>query len=112
MMRIGLKPAMPDGGYLQPVPLKKGIVSEKLDHDPRRRNSYGQEFIASPYMPQAESSVSAPLVFVGYGISAPEMQYDDYKGIDVKGKIVVFFNAARKFSIESKSLFYHKPCQI
>lgn len=112
MMRIGLKPAMPDGGYLQPVPLKKGIVSEKLTTMTLGEETltYGQEFIASPYMPQAESSVSAPLVFVGYGISAPEMQYDDYKGIDVKGKIVVFFNAApESFPSNQRAYFTTNP---
>jgi Zn-dependent M28 family amino/carboxypeptidase len=112
MMRIGLKPAMPDGGYLQPVPLKKGIVSEKLTAMTLGEETltYGQEFIASPYMPQAESSVSAPLVFVGYGISAPEMQYDDYKGIDVKGKIVVFFNAApESFPSNQRAYFTTNP---
>ncbi|MDI9879631.1 M28 family metallopeptidase [Flectobacillus longus] len=112
MMRIGLKPAMPDGGYIQPVPLKKGIVSEKLTAMTLGEETltYGQEFIASPYMPQAESSVSAPLVFVGYGISAPEMQYDDYKGIDVKGKIVVFFNAApESFPSNQRAYFTTNP---
>ncbi|WP_205690937.1 M28 family metallopeptidase [Cellulophaga sp. BC115SP] len=112
MMRIGLKPAMPDGGYLQPVPLKKGIVSEKLTTMKLGEETltYGQEFIASPYMPQSESSVSAPLVFVGYGISAPEMQYDDYKGIDVKGKIVVFFNAApESFPSNQRAYFTTNP---
>lgn len=112
MMRIGLKPAMPDGGYLQPVPLKKGIVSEKLTTMTLGEETltYGQEFIASPYMPQSESSVSAPLVFVGYGISAPEMQYDDYKGIDVKGKIVVFFNAApESFPSNQRAYFTTNP---
>ncbi|WP_229363036.1 M28 family metallopeptidase [Flectobacillus sp. BAB-3569] len=112
MMRIGLKPAMPDGGYLQPVPLKKGIVSEKLTAMTLGEETltYGQEFIASPYMPQEESSVSAPLVFVGYGISAPEMQYDDYKGIDVKGKIVVFFNAApESFPSNQRAYFTTNP---
>lgn len=112
MMRIGLKPAMPDGGYIQPVPLKKGIVSEKLTAMTLGEETltYGQEFIASPYMPQSESSVSAPLVFVGYGISAPEMQYDDYKGIDVKGKIVVFFNAApESFPSNQRAYFTTNP---
>ncbi|MDI9862987.1 M28 family metallopeptidase [Flectobacillus sp. DC10W] len=108
MMRIGLKPAMPDGGYIQPVPLKKGIVSEKLTAMTLGEETltYGQEFIASPYMPQSESSVSAPLVFVGYGISAPEMQYDDYKGIDVKGKIVVFFNAAPESFLSNQRAYF------
>jgi hypothetical protein len=91
---------------------EKRIVSEKLTAMTLGEETltYGQEFIASPYMPQAESSVSAPLVFVGYGISAPEMQYDDYKGIDVKGKIVVFFNAApESFPSNQRAYFTTNP---
>ena len=45
-------------------------------------------------MTREQSEVAAPLVFVGFGISAPELGYDDYKGIDVKGKIVVLFDQA------------------
>ena len=45
------------------------------------------EFV--PYGFTGSGQVEAPLVFVGYGISAPELRYDDYQGIDVKGKIVL-----------------------
>ncbi|MFY7827016.1 MAG: M28 family metallopeptidase [Flectobacillus sp.] len=112
MIRMGLKPAMPNGLYKQEVPLKKGIVSEKLSSMSLDDESlsYGQEFIVSPYMSQAESTVSAPLVFVGYGISAPEMQYDDYKDIEVKGKIVVMFNAApESFPSNQRAYFTTNP---
>jgi Zn-dependent M28 family amino/carboxypeptidase len=40
-------------------------------------------------IPKAEFSFDAPLVFVGYGITAPDEQWDDYKGTDVRGKVVV-----------------------
>jgi Zn-dependent M28 family amino/carboxypeptidase len=42
-------------------------------------------------MQQAENTVNAEAVFVGHGIVAPEFQWDDYKGVDVKGKVVVLF---------------------
>ena len=45
-------------------------------------------------MAREQSEVAAPLVFAGFGISAPELGYDDYKGIDAKGKIVVLFDQA------------------
>jgi hypothetical protein len=44
-----------------------------------------------PLSASADGEVVAPLVFAGYGIRAPEFKYDDYAGIDVKGKIVVVF---------------------
>lgn len=47
------------------------------------------EFDYLPISLSAEREVAAPVVFVGYGISAPEHSYDDYKGIDTKGKIVL-----------------------
>src|SRR5438094_10313983 len=39
-----------------------------------------------------EATFAGPVVFAGYGISAPELGYDDYAGIDVKGKVVLIFN--------------------
>ncbi len=47
-----------------------------------------------PFGFSSNDSVSAPIVFVGYGISAPDKSYDDYEGIDVKGKIVLMFRFA------------------
>jgi Zn-dependent M28 family amino/carboxypeptidase len=91
----GLQPGNPDGSWTQSVPLvgltpefsgplvvKKGraAASFKL-HD---------EFV--PFSEQVTSDVAlddSPLVFVGYGVQAPEFQWDDYKGLDVKGKTLV-----------------------
>ena len=56
--------------------------------------SYGNEFVFTAYMAGEQSEVAAPLVFAGFGISAPELGYDDYKGIDARGKIVVLFDQA------------------
>ena len=41
---------------------------------------------------RADIDVTAPVVFAGYGITAPELHYDDYRGIDVHGKIVLLFD--------------------
>ncbi|HLL95814.1 MAG TPA: M28 family metallopeptidase, partial [Spirosoma sp.] len=51
-------------------------------------------FILSPNFGLPISEISAPVVFVGFGVSAPELGYDDYAGIDVRGKIVACFNGA------------------
>jgi hypothetical protein len=52
-------------------------------------------------------SINAPVVFAGFGITAPELNYDDYAGIDAKGKIVVVFNGEPQDEDE-KSIFNGK----
>ncbi len=94
----GLKPAGDDGGYLQKVPL----VSYKLDGSGAMSIERGKaapvaleagkDFIAGANPEKPEYSVTAPVVFVGYGIVG--LGRDDYKGVDVKGKIVAFFGGA------------------
>ena len=98
-MALGLKPAI-NGNYLQKVPLRKGIVKEKsssfslLINGKEEVLDYNKHVIFSPNFINESSEIEAPLVFVGFGVHAPELQYDDYQGIDVKGKIVVMLNAA------------------
>ena len=52
---------------------------------------------------RAESSIDAPVVFVGGGVTAPEQGYDDYKGMDVKGKIVALVFEAPNFESSLKA---------
>ena len=47
-----------------------------------------------PIAAKAETSLDAPVVFVGYGIVAPDYKRDDYAGVDVKGKIVAYVGGA------------------
>jgi Zn-dependent M28 family amino/carboxypeptidase len=47
------------------------------------------QYVAYDQTQQAQSDIDAPIVFVGYGISAPEFNWDDYKGVDVKGKVLL-----------------------
>ncbi|OAN65424.1 M28 family metallopeptidase [Sphingomonas sp. TDK1] len=94
----GLKPAGDDGGYLQKVPL----ISYKLDGAGamsigRAKAATvaleaGKDFIVGANPEKPEFSVTAPVVFVGYGIVG--LGRDDYKGVDTKGKIVAFFGGA------------------
>ena len=96
---LGLQPPGQDNQYVQRVVLKKGVVDKNsstfvLRNINAKEWSYGNEFVFTPYMTREQSEVAAPLVFVGFGISAPELGYDDYKGIDAKGKIVVLFDQA------------------
>lgn len=86
---FGLKPGGPGGSWTQEVPIV-GIRSEvefRLDEEKLGRP---QDFVA--WSGVSDPTVEVPatdLVFVGYGVSAPEFGWDDYKGIDVRGKTVV-----------------------
>jgi Zn-dependent M28 family amino/carboxypeptidase len=96
MKAMGLLPGAAGGSYVQPVLLKKGKVSTTgssltIGSDPL---VYGQDYLLHPNFYRPLSDVTAPLVFAGYGVYAPELHYDDYGNTDVKGCIVVFLDAA------------------
>jgi len=98
----GLRPGGDEGGYLQRVPLvgykladKGNFVWAPAKGTPQTLVS-GEDFVAAPNAAKAETSINAPIVFVGYGIVAPDYRRDDYKGVDVKGKIVAFIGGAPK----------------
>jgi hypothetical protein len=79
---------------LQPVPLIEFTTDRNLTSLSITRDNHRQVFHApdaTANFPD-EISVTAAVVFAGYGITAPELNYDDYAGIDVKGKIVLVFN--------------------
>ncbi len=98
---LGFKPMGQSGTFRQKVPLRRAQVREAgstmaitRDGTPEQKLIYGKNFVFSPQFSQEISTVSAPVVFVGFGVSAPELGYDDYANIDVKGKIVACFNGA------------------
>jgi len=69
----------PGGACVLQIPVKDGVVKKSY--------KYEDEFI--PGGTSGAGEVTAEVVYVGYGITAPELGYDDYKGVDVKGKIVL-----------------------
>jgi Zn-dependent M28 family amino/carboxypeptidase len=91
----GLKPAGEHGTYFQKVPMV-GITPEAattlafVSSDGKTTSLKPlDQYVAYDQTQQAQSEVDAPIVFVGYGISAPEYNWDDYKGVDVKGKVLL-----------------------
>ncbi|HEX3620363.1 MAG TPA: M28 family peptidase [Candidatus Udaeobacter sp.] len=91
--KIGLKPGNPDGTYTQEVPLA-GIKSEPRMSftigDKTIDLKYPDDFVASSARLQPEIKVEkSDVVFVGYGIVAPEYGWDDYKDVDVRGKTLL-----------------------
>jgi len=91
--QIGLKPGNPDGSYVQEVPLA-GIKSEPRMSftvgDQTTELKYPDDFVASSARLQPEIKVNnSDVVFVGYGIIAPEYGWDDYKDANVRGKTIL-----------------------
>jgi len=91
--KIGLKPGNPDGTYTQEVPLA-GIKGEpKMSFavgDKITELKYPDDFVASSARLGPEIRVdNSDVVFVGYGIVAPEYGWDDYKNVDVRGKTLL-----------------------
>jgi len=91
--QTGLKPGNPDGTYIQEVPLA-GIKNEPRMSfaigDKITELRYPDDFVASSARLQPEIRINnSDVVFVGYGIVAPEYGWDDYKGFDLRGKTVL-----------------------
>ena len=91
----GLKPAGENGSYLQKVPLV-GITTlpeTQFTLIPKEGPAVNlkplDEYVAYDQTQQAQSDVDAEIVYVGYGIEAPEYNWDDYKGVEVRGKVLL-----------------------
>src|ERR1700734_1804983 len=91
----GLKPAGDNGSYLQRVPMVGITPAPETTFS--MVSSTGattdlkplEQYVAYDQTQQQQSDVNAEIVYVGYGIEAPEYQWDDYKGIDVRGKVLL-----------------------
>jgi len=91
--KIGLKPGNPDGTYTQEVPLA-GIKSELrmsfVIGDKTMDLKYPDDFVASSARLLPEIKIEkSDVVFVGFGVVAPEYGWDDYKNVDVRGKTLL-----------------------
>ena len=90
----GFQPGGPNGGWTQDVTLNRFSVSNVTASlkagDWTLPMTQGREAAISTRLPGARVDLKdAPLVFVGYGVTAPERQWDDFKGQDMRGKILV-----------------------
>lgn len=90
----GLQPGNPDGTYLQAVRLV-GITADpqmKLSLNGHGRSlgpKFQSDFVAWTKRMVDTSAVDGDIIFVGYGVQAPEFQWDDFKGLNVRGKVLV-----------------------
>lgn len=92
--RYGLRPVGDDGTYLQHYNLLKTHLARPNTFLLIQQSGEREFHLKSDFVPlhlTANRRVKAPVVFAGYGITAPKLGYDDYRGIDVAGKIVLIF---------------------
>ena len=92
---LGLKPAGDNGGYLQNVDfvgvktLPATSAAIKPGNGAEVKLKLVEDFVTNNQTQTDSVDIDAPVVFVGYGIDAPEYHWDDFKGVDVKGKVVL-----------------------
>ncbi len=109
--RIGLKPGGDNGSWYQTVPMVETTADPntvlKLDSNGNMRElKFGEHMVIGTRSGQPEVKVTdSELVFVGYGVDAPERGWNDYAGVDVKGKTVVILVNDPGFHAKDESLF-------
>jgi Zn-dependent M28 family amino/carboxypeptidase len=104
----GLEPGGKNGSWFQDVPLleitAKNVTPLSITGKDGKSAAfkYGDDFVAGSYQEQARIDVKdSDVVFVGYGIDAPEKGWNDYAGVDVKGKTVLILINDPDFGAES-----------
>ena len=117
MKQIGLVPKGDRGGYFQHVPLlayRATNPGRMVLHDKSGNRVplvFGADYVVSGYGLAPTLKMDAPVVFVGFGLVAPEHGRDDYAGLDVRGKIVVALSGAPKF-LESEERAYYRSGRV
>jgi Zn-dependent M28 family amino/carboxypeptidase len=98
MQQIGLEPAGEGGGWTQTVGMRGVTIDQaatKLSLGSGAGEAasweFGEHWVGTSFGEGTEHPIDAELVFVGYGVTAPEHGWDDYDGIDVRGKIALVF---------------------
>ena len=97
---LNLLPGVEGNSYLQNVELRRGLIDPDKQMltiksgKKRFKLEAGKDFLWSADLHREVSKIEAPLVFAGYGIYAPELGHNDFKNIDVKGKIILIFAGA------------------
>jgi len=109
---FGLEPGGDDKSYLQTVPLRRtqlDVDSARVDirhGDSLIELDWKQDFLMGGDAERQEVSITAPVVFVGHGVSAPDQGYDDYANVDVEGKIVLWISGAPSSFPSTERAYY------
>jgi hypothetical protein len=111
---MGLQPAGAGKSWFQAVPLRRvDPVSEQSSFSLVRNGKEqmlkeGEDYVMSGSASYPDVSVEAPVVFAGYGVTAPELEYDDYTGLDARGKIVIIlWGAPARFRSTERAYYSH-----
>ncbi len=94
---FGLKPGGEKGTFFQEVPMVgvKTRAESRFAFAPANGAEipvkYADEIVTNNEAQEEMAEIDSPIVFVGFGITAPEYQWDDYKGVDLKGKVALLF---------------------
>lgn len=96
LQQEGVKPGGDNGTYFQDVPLVgcKTPSNATIHVSGKGENisfSFSKDFVGTSFAQTPASKFDAEAIFVGHGISAPEYGWDDYKGVDVRGKVLIYF---------------------
>jgi Zn-dependent M28 family amino/carboxypeptidase len=102
--QMGLEPAGNGGTFFQGVPLREFRADEEkttvtlVTGGTEWKLANRKDYLVHGSPLLTKRSLEAPVIYVGYGVTAPEQRYDDYKGVDAKGKVVaVIFGAPPSF---------------
>lgn len=92
----GVKPAGDNGSYFQRVPLVGSLTLPQATlkvtgHGADIPLIFSHDFVGTALSQVGQNDFDTDAVFVGHGISAPEFGWDDYKGVDLHGKVLVYF---------------------
>src|SRR3954463_11253441 len=97
---MGLKPGGDDGTFFQRVPFRQAIVERThssvviTGNDSAQTLRFEDDYVTTGDYLRTDTTAQGAVVFIGFGINAPELNHDDYKGVDVKDKIVAVFPGA------------------
>ncbi len=110
---MGLAPAGDDGTYYQTVPLRRASLDERGcsmaivgPNGVSTALRFGEDYVLVPAFEAGDRETRASLVFAGYGISAPELGYDDFLDIDASGKILLVLSGAPESFGSTERAFY------
>ena len=103
---LGVEPGAPDGTYFQQVPIVESIVERNFVLSvPGNTYKYFTDVVAFSGVEKPRVQVQGDVVFVGYGINAPELKWNDYAGADVRGKWVMIMVNDPPAPAEEPALF-------
>ena len=116
---MGLHPGV-SGEWFQSVPLERAVTDTASSsvvvtvNGKEKRLADAKDYVLSTWFAspagkdqsKAESDVSAPVVFVGFGVTAPDQKYDDYAGVDVRGKLALMIYGAPSAFQSTERAYY------